>query len=381
MMKFPRPSRKKFAKRKQPGRHNTFRIAVNILCSLALVLSSLALTGMLALGLHPFEQGEQDNPSEAPGAFEPLPVSTHHNSSYILVVGTDNSAGLTDVILVACIDHEKDTMSMLQITRDLYIGGDIPSGKVNAVYANAREGESHINALRRRLGSYLGIPIDHYVTFNLENFRHMVDAIGGVDINVTQERGIDVEDFTTGKHYIMGPGPVHLDGHKAESFVRKRYQTKHMDPGYALGDVSRVQQQRVFYAALAMKLKNMSMGQVTKVAATCYNEITTDLSVGELLGYAKEIKQVSLENVVMKSVPGQFCETKLSGQDYRLDYYSIHKKQYVEMFNEFFNPYGEPISADSIKIKELHTLVGDKYEPSVANNGGTLQQIADDNAK
>ena len=79
---------------------------------------------------------------------------------------------------------------------------------------------------------------------------------------------------------------------------------------------------------------------------------------------------------MLNSVPGQFCATKLSGEPDRLDYYSIHKKEYVEMYNEFFNPYGKKLTADAITIKELHTLVGDKYEPSVANDGGTLGEIA-----
>ena len=368
-----RPPIKRAAKRKKLQRHNAFRIVTNIVCSLVLVISVIALGGMLMLGAHPLQP---DAVPETVSDVESLTFSEHSGVSYILVVGTDNSAGLTDTMVVACIDHEKDTMSMLQFTRDLYIGNDIPSGKINAVYANAKKGENKINALRRRLSSYLGIPIDYYVSFNLEGFRNMVDAVGGVDINVAQERGIDVEDFTTGKHYIMGPGPVHLDGHSAESFVRKRYQTKHMDQGYALGDVSRVQQQRVFYAALAKKLQSMSIGQLTKAATACYSELSTDMSVSDIMGYAKELKNVSLDDVVMKSVPGQFCATKLSGESDRLDYYSIHKKEYVEMYNEFFNPYGKKLTADAIKIKELHTLVGDKYEPSVANDGGTLGEIA-----
>ncbi len=374
-------SKKRFVWRKT-RRHDPFRITVNVVCSLVLIISTLALTGMLALGMHPLQENDPDHPAEETASgLEPLPTSTHHNSSYILVLGTDNSNGLTDMILVACMDHEKNTMNFLQITRDLYIGDDIPSGKINAVYANARKGENKINALRRRLGSYLGIPIDHYVTFNLEGFRNMVDAIGGVDINIAQEDGIDVEDFTTGEHYIMGPGPVHLDGNKAESFVRKRYQTKHMDKGYALGDVSRVQQQRVFYAALAKKLQSMSLGQLTSAATQCYKEITTDLSIGEMLGYAQEMQQVDMSNILMKSVPGQFCETRLDGEEYRLDYYSIHKEEYVEMFNAYFNPYGEALTVDGIQIEELHRLVGDKYEPSVEDGGGTLEEIAIENGE
>ncbi|MCI8360582.1 MAG: LCP family protein [Clostridiales bacterium] len=353
-------------------KRNTFRIVMNIICSIVLVLSTLATTGILALGMRPLGNGG-DNQSETNSELEPLTYSAHKNSSYILIVGVDNSENLTDVIMVACIDHEKDTMNILQIPRDTFIDTNTPSGKINAVYGHAKKGENKINALRRKLSSHLGIPLDHYVTFTLAGFRNVVDAVGGVTINITQPRGIDVEDFTTGDHYIMGPGEVLLDGHKAESFVRKRYQTKHMDPGYELGDISRVQQQRIFYAALAQKLKSMSMSQVTKIATTCYDQIQTSMSVGEMLGYAKELMSVNLDNVVIKSVPGQFCNYK------GVSYYSIHKKDYVEMYNQYFNPYGDTITTDGIKIRELHTAIGEKYEPSVANDGGTLGEIHQQN--
>ena len=125
----------------------------------------------------------------------------------------------------------------------------------------------------------------------------------------------------------------------------------------------------------------MSLGQLTSAATQCYKEITTDLSIGEMLGYAQEMQQVDMSNILMKSVPGQFCETRLDGEKYRLDYYSIHKEEYVEMFNQYFNPYGEPLTVDGIQIEELHRLVGDKYSPSVEDGGGTLQEIATENGE
>ena len=353
-------------------KRNTFRIAMNVILSFVLILSTLALSGMLMLGMRPLGAGG-DNQSETASGLDPLTYSEHKNSSYILIVGVDNSENLTDVIMVACIDHEKDTMNILQIPRDTFIDTNTPSGKINAVYGHAKKGENKINALRRKLSSHLGIPLDHYVTFTLEGFRNVVDAVGGVTINITQPRGIDVEDFTTGEHYIMGPGEVHLDGHSAESFVRKRYQTKHMDPGYELGDISRVQQQRIFYAALAQKLKTMGMSEITKIATTCYDQIGTSMSAGEMLGYAKEMQNISLDNVIIKSVPGQFCNYK------GVSYYSIHKQDYVDLYNQYFNPYGTAITADGIKIRELHTAVGQKYEPSVANEGGSLSEINQEN--
>lgn len=345
-------------------KRNKFRIAVNIVSSVVLVISILGLSSILALGARPIS----GDTTETASGLEPLQYSEHEQASYILITGVDEKGSLTDIIMVACIDHEKDTMNILQIPRDLFIGTDIPSGKINAVYGSAKKGEDNIKRLRRRLSSYLGIPLDHYVMFTLGGFRNIVDALGGVEMNIAQKGGIQIEDHTTGKAVILGPGLVTLDGVKAEGFVRKRYK-KGNETGYLLGDVSRGQHQRVFYAALAKKLKAMNFSQVTKIATSSYKEINTSMSVGEMMAYAQELNKIDLANVKISSVPGQFCNYK------KLSYLSIHKADYVELFNKDFNPYGTPLTVDALKIKELHKVVGQATEPSVTGEGGSLSDI------
>lgn len=349
-------------------KHNKTLIAVNVITSLVLVLSIVALSGILLLGAKPLEntQGEE---KETNSDLQSLQVSTSKNVSYILVVGVDVSQTLTDVIMVACVDHEKNSVSILQIPRDTFIGTDIPTGKINAVYGNPKKGEAKINALRRRVSNYLGIPLDQYVIFTIQGFKNVVDAIGGVEINITQKNGIKVERFATGEQYTLGPGWVTLDGEKAEGFVRKRYGS---EAGYGLGDISRVQQQRIFYAALFKKLKTMNFGQVTKIATSCYKEVGTSMSVGQILGYAKELQGLNFDQVKMYTIPGQFCNYK------GLSYYSIHKSEYVELFNTFFNPYGAPITASGIKIRELHTEIGQATTGSVVKDGGSISEIIED---
>lgn len=352
------------------GRHkrkrNRLLIAVNVLCSFVLILSIIALSGMLMLSARPLDMS-QDEPEES-GNYEPIKVSTFSEVSYVLVVGLDESENLTDIIMVMCIDHDKDTVNILQIPRDTFIGTDIPSRKINAVYGNPRKGEAKINALRRRIGSHLGIPLDHYVVFTLEGFRNIVDALGGVEINITHKNGLKIENHLTHKFQTIGPGPVKLDGVMAEGFIRKRHGG---EKGYSKGDISRVEAQRIFYAALAKKLKNMSFAQVTSIANKCFSEVKTSMSLGEILGYAKELMAIDLENIRILTVPGQGCTYK------KTSYYSIHKADYIDLFNTYMNPYGDPISASDIRIRELHKELGQPTYGSLATQGGSLAEISD----
>ncbi|MEG1887744.1 MAG: hypothetical protein RR177_06395, partial [Oscillospiraceae bacterium] len=142
------------------------RKIINIVASIVLVASfviTAAMTAGVVIASQKYNGMPGENAGTESGDFENLMVSTHSGVSYILVCGVDVHENLTDIIAVACIDHDKKTLNFIQIPRDTFIGEDIPSMKINAVYGSARQGEHKINALRRRLGTALGIPLDHYV--------------------------------------------------------------------------------------------------------------------------------------------------------------------------------------------------------------------------
>ena len=274
---------------------------------------------------------------ETAEGLEDLVVSPHTDTSYILVIGLDKEEDMTDIMMVVCLDHRQKTMSMLQIPRDLYIGDDIKTSKINAVYSYPREGESRVNALRRRLSKDLGIPIDNYVTFTLEGFRNIVDTVGGVEVNIRQAGGIKIEDHTKKYTWIrLEQGEQTLDGIKAEGFIRKRY--AYGDEGYDGSDSIRAEQQRLFYASFAKKMKEISLPQVLSFVKSSYKEVATDLSVGEMLGLAEEVREMDMDKMEVRAVPGGYLYYEPPTWNAELSFFSIFKKEYAELFNEYFNP-------------------------------------------
>lgn len=342
------------------------RRLVNVIASIALAFSLLTTTAMGAY-LYFSNKGIGPKQNESDLIDEEIVVSNHSGVSYILVLGVDVEESLTDIMVVACIDHEKNTLSFLQIPRDLFVGDDIPSGKINAVYSNPRKEESKINALRRRLSGYLGIPIDHYVLFTIKGFINVIDALGGVTINIKQENGVDIKDYITEKHQRIGPGWVTLKGSLATGFVRKRLGEK---DGYTKGDIDRIEAQRIVYVALAKKLQTMSFSQMWKIAKNCSSQVTTDMKINEILGYANEAKGISLSNMNIHAIPGQPVEG-YKGHSV----YSIYKSDYVQIFNTYFNPYGTPITVSGIRIPELYSLLGHPRTGSYVDEGGTLGEL------
>ena len=328
-------------------------IWTNIIASLVLVVSIVALAGMSALNMRLLtdsQTGSEPLDSDAPtgDSLGEVQKSEHEDVSYFLVVGTDESDALTDIMMVVCFDHGRDTINIMQLPRDTYIGSDVNTGKLNAVYGSAKKGQSRVNTLIKRINTHLGLPIDHYFLVSLSAFRNIVNAVGGVDIDIPNK--LWVSDSQTNEFYYIGPGMTHLNGYQAEGFVRNR-----SGKGYAKGDMSRVEAQRNFYAAFFKKVTNMSLGQMVSSATSCYDKVKTDLTVGEMLGYVKEIKQVSMDNIKIMAIPGQSGSYKIPGSSVKRSYYSIHKSDYVAILNEHFYPYGGGVTTSDLKVTELHT--------------------------
>lgn len=357
------------SKKNKKKKRNIPRIIINSVISVVLVLSILVTTAMgwyignadADLQKIPLFQklfGIKDGPAydeqgkEEVGNFEDFKTSISADASYFLVVGCDwTDTKQTDVIVVVCMDHKNKKVSMLQIPRDTYVDGYSYDHKINSVYPNARQGELKINALRRCLSNQLGIPIDHYVLFSIKGAVNVVDAVGGVTMNFPNKVRIE-NPLKFGKYYTIGPGKVRLSGKDAIGFMRKRHGNQSEDANYDGSDIGRVKQQRKFYAALFKELMGMSTTEIWKVANSCFNQVQTDLSLNEAIAYALEVKKLDIKNISIFGLPGQACTYN------GISYYSIHKDDYVAMFNKSFNPYGEPISEAGINIPEIYSLAG-----------------------
>ena len=200
---------------------------------------------------------------------------------------TDASAGtsrgkLTDVIMVVQLDLGSNEVDVLQIPRDTWVGTNASStGKINAVY-----GRSGLEGLARTIYDQLSIPLDHYVNVNMDGFINIVDAIGGVEMEIT-------ESFTL-EGVTFSPGVQTLSGIEAEKFVRER----HHRSG---GDIGRINAQRAFHAPLAgvmFALEEIHKGfSVSLLISVMTASVTADYICSHIMGI-DPVFQFELEHVL-----------------------------------------------------------------------------------
>ena len=305
------------------------KVIITTACMLVVIcLLSFSAVGIVNIRLH---QEIDDNGQIAPiqSVFK-TPDEYQGKVVNLLCVGHDNSVGLTDVLMYVTVDLENQSASVLRIPRDTFVGDEIPSGKINAVYNNPPDGVSKINGLIQKINEMFQLPVDHYITITLEGFREVIDSMGGVDIDVPQTIYYD-------EGMVIPEGEQHLDGQKAEWFVRYR-------AGYANADLGRIDAQNLFIRALAEKAKNMGKLQLATLLADDYQYVTTDMTVGELLSIAEAAFNVDLDKLEMFTVPGY--------ADYHngLSVYEIDAEETAEILNEHFRPYSDKVEAEDLDI-------------------------------
>ena len=175
--------------------------------------------------------GPEDDPGSTAG-----PKPKFGERVNVLLMGIDagpsRTQALTDSLMVISLDPVGRTVSMVSIPRDLV---DVPLGngdtfapKINSLlgWANRHKADFRqggTRALQDAVGALLGVPIHYYAKVELAGFVTMVDAVGGVDIDVTRPLSDpNYGGFGVGPGWSIGVGPHHLDGAEALAYARIR---------------------------------------------------------------------------------------------------------------------------------------------------------------
>ncbi len=200
-----------------------------------------------------------DSGAPSAGSAAPTPSAAPGTRLTVLLIGMDSGPGrdtaLTDTLIEASFDPAGRSVSMVSVPRDM-VDVPLPDGqvfqpKINSLLTYARlypstypspGGDPH-RLLEAALDALLGVHIDYYAQVNLPGFVGLVDAVGGVDINVPH--GIcdpGYHDFGL-NGFLITAGPHHLNGAQALGYARVR-------KAYGESDFTRAARQQEVIIAL-----------------------------------------------------------------------------------------------------------------------------------
>lgn len=213
----------------------------------------------------------------------------------ILVMGVDerkDDVGRSDTLMVFMIDPKSEKVEIMSVPRDTLV--KIPGrgwDKINHAYAYGGH-----ELTRATVEDFLGIKINHYVLIDIQGFKGIVDAIGGVDINV--EKRMYYEDPWDDDPLIIDfrPGMQHMDGQKAMEYVRYRDEE---------GDIGRITRQQQFMKAVYDKVTSpANIPNLPRLTAVLAKMVKTDVYASKVPGLANSVTKAVKNGLKGSSVPG-----------------------------------------------------------------------------
>ena len=220
---------------------------------------------------------------------------------YVLLLGTDGRPGeevyRSDSIILARIDPTEKKASLISIPRDTMVVYNGETMKINATHA-AGGPEGVVQAVND-LCFNGEQKISHYAEINFEGMEDLIDAVGGIDLEATEE--VDDPEHLDIK---IEKGFQHMDGATALTYARCRYT-------YVDGDFTRMRHQRQVLSALAKKILNdldpaTIMGTVEELSKV----VITTLGVQDIVSVANAMRGMDVENdMYVANVPSYADET------------------------------------------------------------------------
>ncbi len=226
-----------------------------------------------------------------------VPVKLEQKDPFsVLMLGVDEregDRGRSDTIIVLAVNPNLSSVKMLSIPRDTRteIIGKGTEDKINHAYAFGG-----VPMAMDTVENYLDIPIDYYMQINMEGFKDIVDAVGGVTVQ-------NDLDFTVGD-FKYPIGEVKLTGDEALSYARMRYE----DPR---GDFGRQMRQRqIIQAVIKEGYSLSSLTNYSDIFSALGQNIKTNLSFEQMMDIQKNYKNAA-SNIQQMEIKSE--GTKIDG--------------------------------------------------------------------
>ena len=294
---------------------------------------------------------ETDNPIESdvtpsmPGNDE---TSSRKDLIYtFLLFALDADSYNTDVIMVMNFNTTTHKIEVVNLPRDTLANVSWNLKKANSIYANMmvrNSGKENAQELAMQatvemFSDIIGFEVDYWFIVNMNAFKALVDAVNGIDFDVPVN--MNYHDNAAGLHIVYSKGIQHLNGQQALEVMRFR-------TGYSNADIGRINTQQSFLMTAASQiLAKKDSINITEMADIFfkYVKIDSDLTLGSLIWFGKEFLKMEPDGIGFHTMPGDYND--YVGYD---SYVSIYIDEWLELLNEYINPYVEDITLESLSI-------------------------------
>lgn len=242
--------------------------------------------------------------------------------------------GLSDTMLLVRFDPAQEKLTVLSIPRDTrtYIDG-YGISKIN--HANYQGGPAlTASAVSELLG---GVEIDRYVRVNVQGVEKLIDALGGVTVDVPKD--MKYNDFSQHFYVNLKKGTQHLNGDQAMQFLRFRYDN--------LGDIARVQRQQMLMRSIVEQaLRPATIVKIPQILDVVKSHLDTNLTIKELMALSSFAAKTNRSDLQMIMLPGDF-----NSPEEKVSYWLPDERRIQKVVVQHFDIY--PENYDNWETREL----------------------------
>lgn len=277
----------------------------------------------------------------------------------ILLLGVDSRNNnykntLSDSIMIVSINQDTKKVKVVSVYRDSYLKIGKSFDKITHAFGKGGAAQS-LSAINTNLD----LDLKEYVAVNFNVVVDVVDAVGGVEMDITSEEVKYINQYINEVNQVTGhksanitkAGTYNLDGVQAVAYSRIRYTSG--------GDYKRTERQRDVLNLAFQKVKKMSLGQLNKLADTVLKEVSTNISGTEILGLLSQIASYELEETT-----GWPFEGGIKGYQPDSVWYGapVNLENQVIKLHEFLFGDEEYVPSETVKSisQELIKKTGDK---------------------
>ena len=324
-------NKSKNIKNKKPKKKNKkLRIILLVILLVLIILGGVfayktyknggGLGGMLAT-----VAGHDENTKKNLGTFQVL----------LMGVSTDQAGvNLTDTIMVASYDPNKQEAVLISVPRDSYTGTNTKKAtaakKINALYNVSGDPQETLDAVN----NLTGLDIKYYAIIKTEALIELVNAIGPIEYNVPIN--MDYDDVTQDLHIHLKAGVQQIDGKKAEHLLRFRHNNNGTSypSEYGDNDIGRMRTQREFITAVisqTVKLENITkLGAILDVAN---RNLITNIDFKTLKDYLPYAVEFNTQNLKTASLPGNVPDLRKTNN---VSIFVVDKEETQTLMQELF---------------------------------------------
>ncbi|MBN1580930.1 MAG: LCP family protein [Anaerolineae bacterium] len=319
---------------------------------------------------------EQARPPDSPELtvqeqVKPAPVNTIYPSIEnkepinVLFMGIDQRAGenttcRTDTMILASINPQDKSVSLLSIPRDLWVRIPLPKHEFDKITTAHYWGEVENYPgggpalAMQTVHNTIGIRPHYYVRLNFTGFENMIDRIGGVDVNVPET--IDDDHYPNEnygyEHLYIPAGQHHFDGEMALKYARTRYGSD---------DFTRMNRQQQLILAVrnqVLDLDNLSqlIAQLPQLYRDLGDSLETDIPVDLMITMAEWALDIDGENIHTASIDRRMTKDWMTTEGVQVLVYEREKAR--PLINDLFRlstPEAVPVETTQVEKLEIES--------------------------